>query len=228
MRKYSLYAIGEIALVVIGILIALSINNWNEERRKENLEIDILTEIKTNLKTDLEDHQRNIDFIEKRLEGSEKLLINLKYSNQFNDSIDYLISRIAFSAPHANPVVTGYNRMLSSNEEIISNDSVRAQISLVYENHYTWLSNTFTEMFLTQTAHLNKLIIENFVIKESNSLFPKYEPVNFSDLRKNNVFKTALEAHMQHWKILQLRYKRHLEEFKKVIISIENELIAKD
>jgi len=30
-RKYLLYAIGEIALVVIGILIALQINNWNEK-----------------------------------------------------------------------------------------------------------------------------------------------------------------------------------------------------
>tara|TARA_Y100000385_G_C13099534_1_gene643585 strand:- start:2936 stop:3121 length:186 start_codon:yes stop_codon:yes gene_type:complete len=32
-RKYLLYAIGEIALVVIGILIALQINNWNESRK---------------------------------------------------------------------------------------------------------------------------------------------------------------------------------------------------
>jgi len=31
--KYLLYAIGEIALVVIGILIALQVNNWNEERK---------------------------------------------------------------------------------------------------------------------------------------------------------------------------------------------------
>ncbi len=32
--KYSKYAIGEIVLVVIGILIALSINNWNEQKKK--------------------------------------------------------------------------------------------------------------------------------------------------------------------------------------------------
>ena len=36
-RKYLLYAIGEIALVVIGILIALQINKWNENRKKEKL-----------------------------------------------------------------------------------------------------------------------------------------------------------------------------------------------
>ena len=35
--KYFKYAIGEIVLVVIGILIALQINNWNENRKKEAL-----------------------------------------------------------------------------------------------------------------------------------------------------------------------------------------------
>lgn len=35
-QKYSLYAIGEIALLVIGILIALQINNWNEERKRND------------------------------------------------------------------------------------------------------------------------------------------------------------------------------------------------
>ena len=38
-EKYLSYAIGEILLVVIGILIVLSINDWNEER-KERLERD--------------------------------------------------------------------------------------------------------------------------------------------------------------------------------------------
>ena len=36
--KYLKYAIGEITLVVIGILIALQINNWNQNRTNENLE----------------------------------------------------------------------------------------------------------------------------------------------------------------------------------------------
>ncbi|MEZ4781044.1 MAG: DUF6090 family protein [Flavobacteriaceae bacterium] len=37
MGKYFKYAIGEILLVVIGILIALQINNWNEQRKAEKL-----------------------------------------------------------------------------------------------------------------------------------------------------------------------------------------------
>jgi len=44
--KYFKYAIGEIVLVVIGILIALSINNWNEARKEKIQEIKILGELK--------------------------------------------------------------------------------------------------------------------------------------------------------------------------------------
>ena len=78
--KYLKYAIGEILLVVVGILIALSINNWNEERKKQELEIEILSEILNNLITDLVDHQKNISFIESRLNGSVKLLPNFIFS----------------------------------------------------------------------------------------------------------------------------------------------------
>ncbi|MEH6779908.1 DUF6090 family protein, partial [Maribacter arcticus] len=41
--KYLLYAIGEIILVVIGILIALSINNWNENRKQKLNDIKFLS-----------------------------------------------------------------------------------------------------------------------------------------------------------------------------------------
>lgn len=47
--KYLRYAIGEILLVVIGILIALQVNNWNEHRKQRNKERYYLTNIKTDL-----------------------------------------------------------------------------------------------------------------------------------------------------------------------------------
>ncbi len=66
--SYLKYAIGEIALVVIGILIALSINNWNEglkERKKEKLTIKILTEeIDKNLQQMNEDYNNNIQILD--------------------------------------------------------------------------------------------------------------------------------------------------------------------
>lgn len=40
--KYARYAIGEIVLVVIGILIALQVNNWNEQRKERNYELKMI------------------------------------------------------------------------------------------------------------------------------------------------------------------------------------------
>ena len=53
------YAIGEIVLVVIGILIALQINNWNEQRKIENKGKDYIQEIYKELKIE----KSNIDLI---------------------------------------------------------------------------------------------------------------------------------------------------------------------
>ena len=50
--KYLIYAIGEIILVVIGILIALGINNWNENRKNKDDEKIILINLNEDLKTD--------------------------------------------------------------------------------------------------------------------------------------------------------------------------------
>ena len=52
--KYLKYAIGEIILVVIGILIALSINNWNENRKENKISQEYLIGINNDIKKDLE------------------------------------------------------------------------------------------------------------------------------------------------------------------------------
>ena len=49
--KYFKYAIGEIILVVIGILIALSINNWNEDRKEHGQEQELLTQLQSEFKS---------------------------------------------------------------------------------------------------------------------------------------------------------------------------------
>ena len=58
---YLRYAIGEIVLVVIGISIALQINNWNENRKENNIENKILAEISNGLRQDLIDIKDNMN-----------------------------------------------------------------------------------------------------------------------------------------------------------------------
>ena len=51
--KYLKYAIGEIILVVIGILIALQINNWNESNNQSKKELALLVNLKNDINTDI-------------------------------------------------------------------------------------------------------------------------------------------------------------------------------
>ena len=59
--KYFKYAIGEIILVVIGILIALQINNWNEKRGQENKIKSVYSIIKSDLTNDIEKFDKIIN-----------------------------------------------------------------------------------------------------------------------------------------------------------------------
>ena len=65
--KYLKYALGEIFLVVIGILIALSINNWNETRKNHKQETILLENLIKQLKTDVTDLNNNINSTETSL-----------------------------------------------------------------------------------------------------------------------------------------------------------------
>lgn len=75
--KYMLYAIGEIILVVIGILIALQINNWNEKRLNENKIISILKEVQNDLKEDILKSKELFSYYEER-DSIIKLALNNK------------------------------------------------------------------------------------------------------------------------------------------------------
>ena len=73
--KYLLYAIGEIALVMIGILLALQVNNWNEEQQLKKERITILQNLKEDLTNDIENYQHSILRLEDRQKVVDKVLV---------------------------------------------------------------------------------------------------------------------------------------------------------
>lgn len=76
--KYFKYAIGEIILVVIGVLIALQVNNWNENRKEKQQEVKKLEEMQNALKSDLQDIRFNIEWHISAKNSCEILLSTFK------------------------------------------------------------------------------------------------------------------------------------------------------
>ena len=72
--KYARYAIGEIVLVVIGILIALQINNNNEIRKSREKELHYLNNIKSDLQLNINEIQDYIDIRTRRIVSANKVI----------------------------------------------------------------------------------------------------------------------------------------------------------
>ena len=70
--KYFKYAIGEIILVVIGILIALQVNNWNEQKKQNRLEKEYYCRLLEDTQQDLEQVNHFIKASEDRLAASNQ------------------------------------------------------------------------------------------------------------------------------------------------------------
>src|SRR5665811_200014 len=92
--KYLIYAIGEIVLVVIGILIALSINNWNENSINKRLETNYLIRISKDLENDYLEFDDAIELAQDRNNRVLFLQQALENPELVRDSSDYFVQSI--------------------------------------------------------------------------------------------------------------------------------------
>jgi hypothetical protein len=91
--RYLVYAIGEIALVMIGILLALQVNNWNETRKVKTFEKEILTLIDQNLERDAALLSLERFKTVEAITYTDKLLEQVALKN-YNDSLNIWMGKI--------------------------------------------------------------------------------------------------------------------------------------
>lgn len=129
--RYLKYAIGEIILVVIGILIALQVNNWNNLKQERKAELAILKEIYSNLKEDGEIVQ---EISKKRQQAEAAILRLLNYINDAEINEDTLskdLTRI-ITFERYYPIRNGYERSKYAGVSF-SDESLTNNISRYYE-----------------------------------------------------------------------------------------------
>jgi len=136
--KYLKYAIGEIVLVVIGILIALQINNWNLKRLDHDKQQKYLIEISNNLKSDLLSIQRVLDFNYKKDSVINQTFQNLDIKSKipspqiFGPQINTLGTYEKF-----NPNDLGFKNLISAdNISLIENESLRKLLLEYYSDDF--------------------------------------------------------------------------------------------
>ena len=145
--KYLKYAIGEIILVVIGILIALNINNWNENQKSKKDERYVLTEVLKNLEEDAVLVDEIIRQRQKAKTAVIALQKSMKSESKDSDSLQfYLVDLLTFERYF--PINNAYE-ILKSKGLQLSNNELTTKISRYYDYEQPKMSNSIQDIEVT-------------------------------------------------------------------------------
>ena len=135
--KYLLYAMGEVALVVIGILIALQINNWNEWRKARIEEKKILEELIVNIEQNCLHLTESLNANERRNNSTAIIFDILTKKITYSDTMDIHFFMAGLRAQLGTTTAQyGYEAYKNVGFDKVRNDSLSKSIVYLFEEVY--------------------------------------------------------------------------------------------
>ena len=225
--KYARYAVGEIILVVIGILIALQINTWNEERKTGIIETKTLKEIRSNLMFDLVELDSDIMVMDSITISGTAVIDYLSKYDQPDDEFKYNV-QVSRINPHFDPMHGGYSLLNSKGLDIISNDSLRGSISKLYESSYPYYAKYENERIFK----INNIILPKYaeyfsMVSVTDNFFRGTSEISQSDyiaLKNDASFINILNLAIHENNMVQNRAQRTSGNINDLIDFIDEEL----
>ena len=223
--KYTRYAIGEIVLVVIGILIALQLNNWNQSRKEKVIETSILKELLNDYHSDLLSLNEDIELNNRAINSNDIIKKALTNNQKHHDSLDFHFGSLQYNTQFT-LITGGYENLKSRGFEIITNDSLRRAIVTIQDTWYNYL--------LIIGKRNNVINFEQFTPK-----YQKYFTNFHNDFMVNTVSFTPLnyDRLIENTEFLQLiSYQKFINEgtvqvlestielIEEIIVKIETEI----
>jgi len=155
---YMRYAIGEIVLVVIGILIALQVNNWNEHQKQKKQETIYLQNLSIDLKKQIQLQDIYIGFEDIIIQDCKDITAHYEQNNGFKtmDSIFPKINDLSARMTFTNANTTLLEMINSGEINIIDNESLKKELMEF---------NQLIERFATNTVNNNTNLVDQIVAR---------------------------------------------------------------
>jgi hypothetical protein len=182
----------EIIVITVGILGAFILNSWNEQRKQQAIELEILEGCKAELETDLVDINLNIRLHGNAIRSINQILNTIDADLPYQDSLayDFGYAMIYTYFVHS---TSAFEVMKSQGIDIITNEKIRNDIIKLYDANYNFFIKI--EEDLVQVVRYGYKEIfparfeEAFKIDVSDSNFSNpIVPVDFESLKKDNEF----------------------------------------
>ena len=187
-RRYLLYAIGEIALVVIGILIALQINNWNEWHKERDLEVEALQELADNIKLNIEVFEDYVSSGRYTDYSTDYVLDVLNENIPYSDSIDRIINVAIYQRNDIAYSTIAYESLKNENLNLIRNKSLKKAIISLFELSYPNLDDILE---WENEKEIQDYMDRHFYPTPLESGMA-WEPYDFSVVLNDNYFKSLI------------------------------------
>ena len=220
LTQYLLYAFGEIVLVVIGILIALQINNWNEWKKERQKEQKILIQVRKNISESIFIWEGVISASEDFNKNYEVVVAAKNNSLPYHDSLKTHFHQASWLAYNwtTSHSTSSFEALKNMGLDIIQNDSLSNLIIDVFDRHILRIQNQY-EIEYTTSPH--KEYMETVV----RNLTANFDSNNYKILLEDNNYFSALEAikgfrDQRIWRLNEI----HIPTMERAVKFIDSEL----
>ena len=227
--RYLLYAVGEIVLVVVGILIALQINNWNTQKQNDTREVVYLERLKSDVEVDRDLLILTDNIIQRKRAALLKLMDLYRTGNSINhDSLVFLLNQsrmLSFNLPQERQKATFDQLVSIGGLELFKNVELREQIS----QFYTYWDHTYFRMYSLQTEY-GKFIFKYFTQSEFyDSVHPPKLSIQelIGDKENLQLYERLLMQEANYTIQLVSRIEPLKDKVDEFLESLENELNLK-
>jgi hypothetical protein len=226
--KYFIYAIGEIILVVIGILIALQINNWNESRKIKNQEIIYLQDLKNDFTFDIETLQGRVSDNNERVRNIDTILTLISSKKVFTEQDEMLLANmttVLFGESYFIPEKGTINQIQSSSSgSFIKNKTLRDLIFRYYSNAERIEKNMEQSIQIYQHQFITPSLIHPAIAKKSMNINVEVSLLDMSLLIKDNDYLNALTLKSVGTQNQNKQYLIIIKKAQQILTIINNEL----
>jgi len=233
--KYLTYAIGEIILVVIGILIALSINNWNENRKNSIEEKAILENLIENLNLSKIQSEQLISEENQLKQNLIQILGVNSNDSRVNAKIisDSIFKNAVWDLQSDMPTFNAYNNLKSTNKlSLIKNKNINEKFT-----ELEFRQNKLNDI-LEDRLSVHQIRIDDILEKEINFIplvKSNIPTINIENESKNNYLQVLEIKRIRNLLGMKLSFTQDVIDFRKnldteikdLIILIEKELNEK-
>ncbi len=190
--NYLKYAIGEIVLVVIGILIALQINNWNQIKNQRSKEIEILKAFHSQLDNDLKEFDQSLKFYRGAKTSMNTILRFVDEDLPYQDSLKYeffITTRIYGTSALNNSV---FETLKSTGIDLISDQKLRNKIVSLYDDSDSQIEkfeSKYIELLFDGSQHvLNTRFVDFWQGDPRSNYQGEMVPLDFEKLKKDQEY----------------------------------------